>query len=239
MIDVRLGAFRLQIEHLSLSAGVTLLIGPNGAGKTTLLRTLAGEFHSSNARVRVHGRDLRDLGHQLAREVQLVRDSLVTVEGLHVRQLLQLCRATFGAQWSEARAESLMARLQLTRDRQLRHLSRGNAAKLRLIVAEAAAPSVLLLDEPTSGLDPFARAAFLELLAEIVRERPERVVLLSSHLLEDAAIAAPVSMLVLGEGRLVRALEPAQVEALLGSPPTAQRAALAAWFPGADAGHEP
>ena len=230
-VDVVLGAFRLQIAELSLRTGLTLLVGPNGAGKTTLLRLLSGERFRGSATVLVRGVDIRDYGYRLTSEVQLVRDSLNSVEGLDVRRLVLLAQAAHGVRWSVTRAESLMQRLQLTRERQLRHLSRGNAAKLGLVIAEAASPSVLLLDEPTSGLDPFARAAFLDVLAELVHERPDRAVLLSTHLLEDAALDAPVSMIVLGDGRVRRVLSPMEVQAFRSSSIEQRRAAMIEWYP--------
>lgn len=48
-------------------------------------------------------------------------------------------------------------------------------------------PEVLILDEPTVGLDPAERIAFRR---HVVNQAASRVVVLSTHLMDDVALAA-------------------------------------------------
>ena len=60
----------------------------------------------------------------------------------------------------------------------------------RLGIAQAIAgdPRLIIVDEPTAGLDPEERLRFYRLLAELAADR---IVLLSTHIVEDVAVLCP------------------------------------------------
>jgi ABC-2 type transport system ATP-binding protein len=66
----------------------------------------------------------------------------------------------------------------------IRGLSRGQLARVGLLVALAHRPDLLVLDEPSSGLDPIVRR---DILAAIIRTVSDegRTVVFSSHLLDE------------------------------------------------------
>jgi ABC-2 type transport system ATP-binding protein len=69
-------------------------------------------------------------------------------------------------------------------DQRLRTLSKGQRAKLNLLLGLAFKPDLLILDEPTLGLDPVARRQFVEgVLAEYMEGG--RTVFVSSHLINE------------------------------------------------------
>lgn len=59
-------------------------------------------------------------------------------------------------------------------------------------------PPVIVVDEPTVGLDPRERIRFRNLLGRLAQER---IVLFSTHVVEDVAVACE-RVLVLARGRL-------------------------------------
>ncbi|MDH3591668.1 MAG: ABC transporter ATP-binding protein, partial [Planctomycetota bacterium] len=63
-------------------------------------------------------------------------------------------------------------------------LSRGNRAKLSLVIAVAPRPELLLLDDPTAGLDPLVRREVLEQILGTVQAEGGAVVY-ASHLIHD------------------------------------------------------
>jgi ABC-type multidrug transport system ATPase subunit len=71
--------------------------------------------------------------------------------------------------------------------------------RLGLAQAIAGDPRVLIVDEPTAGLDPEERQRFYRILAELGRER---IVLLSTHIVEDIATLCPRFAVIRG-GRCV------------------------------------
>ncbi|MFR2135513.1 MAG: ABC transporter ATP-binding protein, partial [Lachnospiraceae bacterium] len=58
-------------------------------------------------------------------------------------------------------------------------------AKLNLIIALTHQAEFLMLDEPTAGLDVGAREGMLDILRAYMEEKPERSILISSHISSD------------------------------------------------------
>jgi ABC-type multidrug transport system ATPase subunit len=77
--------------------------------------------------------------------------------------------------------------------------SGGMRQRLGLAQAIAGNPRVLIVDEPTAGLDPEERQRFHRLLAEM---SPERVVLLSTHIVDDVSTLCP-RLAVIRSGQVV------------------------------------
>ena len=78
----------------------------------------------------------------------------------------------------------------------------------RLGIAQAIAgdPRLIIVDEPTAGLDPEERLRFYRLLAELAADR---IVLLSTHIVEDVAVLCP-RFAVIRKGRLVAQTSPTE-----------------------------
>jgi ABC-2 type transport system ATP-binding protein len=96
--------------------------------------------------------------------------------------------------------DALADRLDLTLDRKVRDLSKGNRQKIGLVQAFMHAPELLILDEPTSGLDPLLRREFRAMV--LVRAAAGVTVFLSSHVLSEVEHTA-TRVAVLREGRVV------------------------------------
>lgn len=71
-----------------------------------------------------------------------------------------------------------------------------------LAQAIAGNPRLIIVDEPTAGLDPEERLRFYYLLAELAEKR---IVILSTHILEDVAVLCP-RFTIIRHGRLVAQL---------------------------------
>jgi ABC-type multidrug transport system ATPase subunit len=78
----------------------------------------------------------------------------------------------------------------------------------RLGIAQAIAgdPRLIIVDEPTAGLDPEERLRFYRLLAELAADR---IVLLSTHIVEDVAVLCP-HFAVIRKGRLLAQTSPSE-----------------------------
>ena len=178
-------------------------LGPNGAGKTTTIRMLVDLIRPTRGRVEVLGADPRRGGAALRRRVGYVAGDLAMYNRLTGRQLLEFVSALRGVGDIHA-AEQLAERFEVSLERPIGTLSRGNRQKIGVVQAVAHAPDVLVLDEPTSGLDPVAQRTF----RTVVREAANRgaAVLLSSHVLSEVQRVVD-RVAILRRGRLV-AVEP-------------------------------
>ena len=170
------------------------LVGANGAGKTTLIKHILGLLRAESGSVRVFGLDpVADPVAVLSRIGYLSEEN--DLPGwMRVDELMRYSRAFYSA-WEEGYAEELRQTFALDPAARVRTLSKGQKARLGLLLALAHRPELLVLDEPSSGLDPIVRR---DILGAVIRTiaHEGRTVLFSSHLLEEVEqVADHVTMI--------------------------------------------
>jgi ABC-2 type transport system ATP-binding protein len=219
---VRRGEFRLEVPGWRVEPGqVVGVVGPNGAGKTTLLESLAGLRPTDGGRLRVLGLDPWVHQVEVRSALGFMSDDMAVFE-LRVDRLLRLLSGYYPS-WDGALVEQLVERFRIDTRKRAGELSRGQGTRLRLVMAMAFRPRLLVLDEPAAGLDLSGRQQLLESVLDVVRDS-QRSVVVSSHLLHDLERVAD-RLLVLASGRVVREGETA---ALVGERRTLEEA-LEAW----------
>ena len=174
----------LASVSLSLARGAVYgLVGVNGAGKTTLIKHILGLLRAERGSVRVFGLDpVADPVGVLSRIGYLSEDN--DLPGwMRVAELIRYTRAFYPA-WDDAYAEELGRTFALKPSETIRNLSRGQRARLGLLIALAYRPELLVLDEPSSGLDPIVRRDILGAVMRTIAAEG-RTVLFSSHLLHE------------------------------------------------------
>jgi len=87
--------------------------------------------------------------------------------------------------------------------------SGGMRQRLGIAQAIAGNPRLVIVDEPTAGLDPEERLRFYRLLSELAADR---IVLLSTHIVEDVSVLCPRFAVIRG-GRLLALTTPAEARA--------------------------
>lgn len=210
-VSRRFGRRTEAVRDLSLAVPVGTmcgLIGLNGAGKTTTIRMLVGLLAPTSGQIRVAGCDVPRERQRLKLHIGYVPDRPTVYGWMRVHQAIDFCRTMYGPErWNDTLVTELLKTLRLDERQRVKHLSKGSAAKLQLLLAIGHDPEVLILDEPTSGFDPLARDEFLEGIltvntaAEDKGRRP-RTVLFSSHGLSDVQRLAD-SIALMHEGRLL------------------------------------
>jgi ABC-2 type transport system ATP-binding protein len=124
------------------------------------------------------------------------------IEWMTLHELMMLVAHYRPSRWNHRRAHHLVATFDLTLGQRVDTMSKGQRAKVALLLALAFEPEVLILDEPTGGLDPLARHNFFE---SVLREYMDgdQTVFISSHLINE--IAGLVDHVgILKNGRLMR-----------------------------------
>ncbi len=113
---------------------------------------------------------------------------------MRVEELMRYTRAFYPA-WDDAYAEELRQAFALELTAKVRNLSKGQKARLGLLIALAYRPELLVLDEPSSGLDPIVRRDILGAVIRTIADEG-RTVLFSSHLLDEVEqVADHVTMI--------------------------------------------
>jgi ABC-2 type transport system ATP-binding protein len=201
-VSVHRPRFTLGPLSFPVAAGERLaLVGPNGAGKSTTMNVLAGRLPAYTGHVWFEGQDLRTMLPEARARLGMLPEQVPAYQELTVREHFDLLRV-FHPRWDDRLATDLIERLRVDPGQRISKLSKGTRVKVGFIGAEAIQPDVLLLDEPTSGLDPVIRGELLDVIDERLRECPGRVLLFSTHILEDIARVAD-RVLLIHEGRLI------------------------------------
>jgi ABC-2 type transport system ATP-binding protein len=160
------------------------LLGLNGAGKSTTLRMLLGLLTPHEGSAQVLGLDPSRAAVAVKARVGYVGDRPTFYDWLTVAETIALVARHRRGAWDDAYARHLVAFFSLRLDKRLGALSKGQVAKVALVLAMGFRPEVLILDEPTGGLDPVVRREFLEgLLSEYLEDG--RTILISSHLITE------------------------------------------------------
>lgn len=185
------------------------LVGLNGAGKTTLIRHLIGSLKAQRGRVSVLGEDPVQHPERVLNKIGYLTEEDSLPKWMRVGEMIDFTRAIYPS-WDDDYAEQLCEMFALSRRSRLRTLSKGQRARVGLLVAIAHRPELLILDEPSSGLDPIARSDILEAVIRTISQ-DGRTVLFSSHLLNEVERVCD-QVALMHEGRIIESLTTEQLE---------------------------
>src|SRR5687768_2964115 len=201
----------LASVSLSLPRGAVYgLVGANGAGKTTLIKHILGLFRAESGSVRVFGLDPVTNPVAVLSRIGYLSEENDLPGWMRVDEIIRYSRAFYPA-WDDAYAEELQQKFALDASAKIKTLSKGQKARVGLLIALAYRPELLVLDEPSSGLDPIVRRDILGAVIRTIADEG-RTVLFSSHLLEEVEqVADHVTMI--SEGRIVLSAPLAEIKA--------------------------
>lgn len=181
----------VAVKDLSLTLyenEITIVLGENGAGKSTLISMLAGMITPTSGtavfKQRLNlNRDMQEIRNLIG----LCPQQTVLIQNFTVRDHLLFFAMLKGLEKDEAwdEANNFMERCGLLDEAENipENLSLSQQRKLNLCMALVGGTGVVFLDEPTSGVDPASRR---EIWAILQRERKQRVILLSTHFMDEA-----------------------------------------------------
>ncbi|MFG1640891.1 ATP-binding cassette domain-containing protein [Amycolatopsis sp. NPDC049252] len=158
-------------------------LGPNGAGKTTTIRVLLGLMRADGGRATLLGGNPWTDATELHKRLAYVPGDVTLWPNLTGGEVIDLLGRLRGG-LDAGRRDALVERFDLDPRKKGRTYSKGNRQKVALVAALASDVELLVLDEPTSGLDPLMEEVFRQVIEE-ERERGDRTVLLSSHILSE------------------------------------------------------
>ena len=194
-----------------IGRGETLgLVGESGSGKTTVGRCLLRLIDPDTGSIVFDGMDASgwndsELRHARRRMQMVFQDPAESLNPrLRIRATFAESLSVLGRIGKTDQAdlmESALDSVGLTAD--LLDLFPGEltaSQQQRVGIGRAllTSPDFIVLDEPTSSLDPSARAAFLELLIDLQRQRGISYLYISHDLLAVSAISHRIAIMYLG-----------------------------------------
>ncbi|WP_277212204.1 ABC transporter ATP-binding protein [Isoptericola croceus] len=187
------------------NSGIIGIVGPNGAGKSTLFKIVTGSLAPDEGEVWVSGASLRDprTRRRYQADIGYLPQDPGWFEGFTVLELVRYFAYLRGGR-TALRGDGPDRALHAVdlEDRagvRLRDLSGGQRRRAFIAQAMVHDPRVLVLDEPTAGLDPLQRMRLRDVVQKVASDR---LVLLSTHLVEDIARTAD-DVMVMDAGQCV------------------------------------
>jgi len=201
---------------LDVPAGMFGLLGPNGAGKSTFMKILAGLLEPTSGTVTLDGGDILQDPESLWLRLGYLPQEFGFYPHLSGEAMLSHLLTLKGVEAPQGRKQlvaSLLERVNLgfAAKRAVKTYSGGMRQRLGIAQAIAGNPRLIIVDEPTAGLDPEERLRFYHLLSELAADR---IVLLSTHIVEDVAVLCP-RFAVIRAGRLLTVTTPGEARAAI------------------------
>jgi len=201
--------------NLSISSGeIVGFLGLNGAEKTTTMRMLLGLIKPTSGECYIQGNKMDQYNVEALNEIGYIIETPYSYPELTVQENLEIVSTLRGIRNKDV-IDWVIEKLKLDqyKDKQVKHLSLGNIARLGIAKAIIHKPEILILDEPTNGLDPFGVIEVRELLKELANNLGTTV-LISSHKLEEISKVA-TRIVIIHEGRLIREVESKELDLYL------------------------
>ena len=201
--------------NLSISSGeIVGFLGLNGAGKTTTMRMLLGLIKPTSGECYIQGNKVDQYNLEVLNEIGYIIETPYSYPELTVQENLEIVSTLRGIRNKDV-IDWVTEKLKLDqyKDKQVKHLSLGNVARLGIAKAIIHKPKILILDEPTNGLDPFGVIEVRELLKELANNLGTTV-LISSHKLEEISKVA-TRIVIINDGRLIREVESKELDLYL------------------------
>ncbi|MFE8703287.1 ABC transporter ATP-binding protein [Cytobacillus sp. FJAT-54145] len=173
------------------------LLGPNGSGKSTTLKLIAGLVHPTTGKVFVDG---RQVSRRIASDVAYLTELDMFYASFTVQNTIDFSASQF-SDFDVNKAEELLKFMELSPNKKVRTLSKGNRGRLKLVIALARKTPVLLLDEPFSGLDPMVRESIVRGLLNYIDFENQTVVIATHEIDEIESLLDEV--MIIQNGRIL------------------------------------
>ena len=160
---------------------ITGLLGPNGAGKSTLFKVIVGLVKPQCGNISVFGQHPH---WKLNAEIAYLPDRAKWYKVHTIQQALTYALHVLPG-FDLPRALQMVNLMKLDLDEQVSALSKGQEARLHIILCLARKVKLVLLDEPFSGIDLLSRERIIQSLIDSMMEQPQTIVI-STHEIHEA-----------------------------------------------------
>ena len=183
-LSKKYNGFELKNVNIELPKGMIMgFIGENGAGKTTTIKAILNIISRDSGEIKIFGLDNKDNERKIKEDIGVVLDDSFLSEYLNPLYINKIMKNIY-KNWDEKLYFKYIEDFKLPKEKISKEYSSGMKMKLKIAVALAHHPKLLILDEQTSGLDPVARNEILDIFQEFIQDE-EHGIFVSSHITSD------------------------------------------------------
>lgn len=158
---------------------ITCLIGINGVGKTTIMKAIMNLTPINSGDILINGEKIHKGSYE---KITFIPDTITMLPQMKIHEAFTFM-ADFYDSWNQKRAEELLEFFRLKETDRISDLSKGNTAKVNLILGLALDVDYVLMDEPFSGIDIFSREQIADVFTSHLIE--DRGVIITTHEIND------------------------------------------------------
>lgn len=158
---------------------ITCILGINGMGKSTILKAIAGLVKPDSGEILIDG---EKFSQQTYNKLAFVPDIDIHFNHLNIKETFEFMKL-FYKNWDEKRAYEMLEMFSLTDDQMISRLSKGNKARVKIIIGFAQRAKYTLLDEPFSGIDIFKREEFIKAILTFMED--DESIVITTHEIDE------------------------------------------------------
>ncbi|WP_434798204.1 ABC transporter ATP-binding protein [Terrisporobacter vanillatitrophus] len=158
---------------------ITCILGVNGVGKSTILKAIAGLVKPNSGEILIDG---EKFNQQTYNKLAFVPDIDIHFSHLNIKETFDFMKL-FYKNWDEERAYEMLKMFSLTDDKKISELSKGNKARVKIIIGFAQRAKYILLDEPFSGIDIFKREEFIKAMLTYMED--DESIVITTHEIDE------------------------------------------------------
>lgn len=158
---------------------ITCLVGINGVGKTTIMKAIMALTSIEGGEILINGEKIHKGSFE---KVTFIPDTITMLPSMKIKEAMQFM-ADFYQSWNQERANELLEFFRLNANDRISDLSKGNTAKVNILLGLAQDVDFLLMDEPFSGIDIFSREQIANVFTSHLIE--DRGVIITTHEIND------------------------------------------------------
>lgn len=174
---------------------ITCILGINGVGKSTILKAICGLIKLDSGEILIDG---EKLNYKTYNKIAFVPDVDNYFAQLTIKESFEFMKE-FYKNWDEKKAYEMLELFELTDDRKIANLSKGNIARVKIILGFAQNAKYTILDEPFSGIDIFKREDFLSVITKYITD--EQSIIITTHEIAEIEMIAD-DVILIDEGKL-------------------------------------
>ncbi|MCM3666551.1 ABC transporter ATP-binding protein [Mesobacillus subterraneus] len=158
---------------------ITCLIGINGVGKTTILNAIMALTPINKGQILIDG---KTLDKHTFEKITFIPDAITMLPHMTIAEAMEFMDDFYHC-WNQERATELLGFFRLNQSDRISSLSKGNTAKVNLLLGLALDVDYVLMDEPFSGIDMFSREDIANVFTSHLIEN--RGVIITTHEVGD------------------------------------------------------
>ncbi|HBG4247444.1 TPA: ABC transporter ATP-binding protein [Clostridioides difficile] len=175
---------------------ITALLGINGVGKSTMLKAIAGLINIDSGEIRIDGEKINE---KVYNKLAFVPDVQSHFSNTTIKETFEFMEI-FYSKWNKEKSKEMMDIFKLDEDEIIDNLSKGNIARVKLILGFCQEPEYILLDEPFTGIDLFKREEFIGVIAQYMEEN-QAIIITTHEIVEIESLVDEV--VILDEGQII------------------------------------